>query len=176
MRGQATGDNYTADRVAMIVAAIQALQSEYHPRASVMVGHSGGAAMAADILAVAPTLADGALLLSCPCDVPRWRAHMKEVHPAPLWDQPVSSLSPLELAPRVSTAAHIRMMVGAEDEIAPPPFTERYANRLAVRGIDVQVTVIPSKGHEILLEPAVESALEQLMAAVALSTHPRPRN
>ena len=27
MRGQATGDNYTADRVAMIVAAIQALRA-----------------------------------------------------------------------------------------------------------------------------------------------------
>lgn len=158
MRGQATGDNYTADRVAMIVAAIQALQSEYHPRASVMVGHSGGAAMAADILAVAPTLADGALLLSCPCDVPRWRANMKEVHPAPVWDQPVSSLSPLELAPGVSTAAHIRMMVGAEDEIAPPPFTERYANRLAARGIDVQVTVIPSKGHEFFWSPPSRAA------------------
>lgn len=160
----------------MIVAGIHALQNAYHPRAMVLVGHSAGAAIAADILALEPMLAEAALLLSCPCDVPAWRVHVAQVHPAPVWDEPVTSLSPLDLAPRVSTAAHIRRMVGAEDGIAPPPLTEIYADRLATRGIDVEVTVIPGKGHEILLEPAVESELEQLMTAVAPPASRKPGN
>jgi predicted esterase len=171
IRGQTSGDNYTADRIAMIVAAIHDLQSEYNPRATVLVGHSGGAAIAADILGLQPKLAAAALLLSCPCDVGAWRKHMKEVQLAPVWDQPVESLSPLDLAAQVPTSTRIRMMVGSDDHVAPPKFTQVYADRLAARGVDVQVTQLPGKNHEILLEPDVETALERLVASIAPASH-----
>lgn len=167
IRGQTSGDNYTADRIAMIVAAIHDLQSEYNPRATVLVGHSGGAAIAADILGLQPKLAVAALLLSCPCDVGAWRKHMKEVQLAPVWDQPVESLSPLDLAAQVPTSTRIRMMVGTDDHVTPPKFTQVYADRLAARGVDVRVTHLPGKDHEILLEPDVETALERLVASIA---------
>lgn len=151
----------------MIDAAIRDLKKEYIPRVTILVGHSGGAAIAADILAIDPELAQAALLVSCPCDVGPWRNHMKVVHPSPLWDQPVESLSPLSVASQVSKEAHIRMIVGDNDQVVPPQFTKTYADRLATRGVDVRVLQIPGKTHNILLEPEVETELEQLEASVA---------
>jgi predicted esterase len=166
LRGLTNGDNYTADRIAMIVAGVRDLQNHYHPRVTVLVGHSGGAAIAADILAHWPKLAEAALLLSCPCDVASWRQHMKELQGVPIWDQPVESLSPLDCADLVPTSTRIRMMVGADDRVAPPRFTKVYAQRLAARHIDVQVTEIPGEGHEILLLPVVQEALETLVQSL----------
>jgi poly(3-hydroxybutyrate) depolymerase len=69
-RGLTTADNYTADRIASIAAAARSLMTRYRASDLTLVGHSGGSAMAADILALDPHLAKRALLVSCPCDVP----------------------------------------------------------------------------------------------------------
>jgi predicted esterase len=163
VRGLTTGDNYTRDRIDAIVAAIQRLRSEYHARAIVLVGHSGGAAISADILGLHPDLAKAALLVSCPCDVPAWRAHMKELHPAPVWDVPVENVSPQDLTTKLSGSVHVQMVVGAQDSVAPPPLTTHYADALRRRGIDVGVTLLPGLGHEIFLEPAVQGVLADLL-------------
>ncbi|MBC5820408.1 MAG: alpha/beta fold hydrolase [Candidatus Eremiobacteraeota bacterium] len=163
VRGLTTGDNYTSARIAMIATAIRELAQQYHARATVLVGHSGGAAIAADILALRPRLAGRALLVSCPCDVPQWRSYMKTAYPTPLWDKPVRSLSPLALASRVPAKDRVVMMVGTKDRVAPATFTQAYARALLRRGVDVNVVQLPGKGHEILLEPAVLSELEALL-------------
>ena len=97
---------------------------------------------------------------------------MKEVHPAPVWDQPVTSLSPLDLASKVLATVRVRMIVGADDHVAPPRFTQSYADRLAAQGIDVQSIHLPGKGHDILLEPDVETALERLVTIIAPTGQP----
>lgn len=166
-RGLTTGDNYTRDRIDMIAGAIGELQRRHGARAVVLVGHSGGAAISADLLAVHPELAGAALLVSCPCDVPAWRAHMKSVQKAAIWDRPVSSLSPQDLASKVPKDDRVRMMVGAADAVAPPSLTRAYAAALSGRGVDVAVVELPGKDHEIFLEPAVQDELRALVATVA---------
>lgn len=171
VHGLTTGDNYTRDRIEMIAAAIRGLRDAHSARAVVLVGHSGGAALAADLLALHPELAKVALLVSCPCDLGAWRAHMKALqHGDPIWDRPVASLSSLDLAPRVPKGDKVRMMVGSADEVAPPDLTQRYAAALAGRGVDVEITQLPGKDHEIFLEPEVQAALKALLAAQS-STH-----
>jgi pimeloyl-ACP methyl ester carboxylesterase len=169
-RGRTTGDNYTRDRIDAIVTAIEHLRAEYHARAVVLVGHSGGAAISADILALYPQLAKAALLVSCPCDVPAWRAHMKAVHPSPVWDRPVPSLSPQDLVATVSRSVRVQMVVGAIDSVTPPSLTKRYADALKGRGVDVTTTLIPGKGHEIFLEPEVQSLLVSLLRGIGEPT------
>ena len=111
-------------------------------------------------------LAKVALLVSCPCDLGAWRVHMKALqHGDPIWDRLVASLSSLDLAPRVPKGDKVRMMVGLADEVAPPDLTQRYAAALAGRGVDVEVTQLPGKDHEIFLEPEVQAALKALLAA-----------
>lgn len=166
-RGLATGDNYTRDRIDMIAAAIGELRQRHHARAVILVGHSGGAAISADILALYPDMAQAALLVSCPCDLPAWRAHMKAVQHAAIWDRPVSSLSPIALAPQVPRGDAVWMMVGSADKVAPPGLTEAYAAALARQGVDVRVTALSGKGHEIFLEPTVLRKLAELVKRAA---------
>jgi predicted esterase len=88
---------------------------------------------------------------------------MKELHPAPVWDVPVESVSPQDLTTKLSGSVHVQMIVGAQDSVAPPPLTTHYADALRRRGIDVGVTLLPGLGHEIFLEPAVQGVLADLL-------------
>jgi alpha-beta hydrolase superfamily lysophospholipase len=76
-RGTTNGDNYTPEVVDAVNQAITQLRDKYKPRHVVVVGHSGGAAIGADLLGRHPEAADVALLVACPCDVTAWRRHMK---------------------------------------------------------------------------------------------------
>ena len=152
-RGEAVGDNYTPAVVDTVAAAVKVMAARVHASAVFLVGHSGGAAIAADVLGRHPKLADGALLLSCPCDLAAWRAHMAELQGSPLWRAPVNSLSPIALAAAVSPRARIRLVVGAEDRVAPPSLSQAYARALAARSVDARLTIAPHLPHDILLDP-----------------------
>jgi pimeloyl-ACP methyl ester carboxylesterase len=164
VKGNATGDNYTPEVLNQLDAAIRPLKSQFHSSAVVLVGHSGGAAISADLIARDNGLARAALLLSCPCDVPTWRKHMNTLRPNPLWDKPVTSISPMGVVSEISPKTEIWMMVGDKDDIAPPEFTERYAAALRKHGIESHVTILPGRGHNIIFDSAV---IQQLSALVA---------
>jgi len=131
-----------------------------------LVGHSGGAAIAADLIARDPGLAKGAPLVSCPCDVPAFREHMRALAPTPLWDAPVRSVSPLDVVDNIDRATRIRMAVDEKDNIATPDFTQRHAAALKKHGIAAEVNVLPGRDHEILLDSAVMQALSKLIVSL----------
>ena len=162
--GKTNGDNYTPEVLKQLDAAVGQLKSQFHPSAVILVGHSGGAAITADLIARDNGLATAALLLSCPCDVPAWRKHMNTLRPNPTWDEPVTSISPMSVVDQISPKTRIWMMVGDADEVAPPEFTQRYADALRKHGIQPQVTVLPGRGHNIIFDSA---AIQQLSALVA---------
>src|SRR5579863_6319825 len=84
--GRAIGDNYTRDRVDAVAGVIEELKARFHPVHTVLAGHSGGASIVGNLLGLRPSLMDGALLVSCNCDVPVWRKHMLEFEPNnPAW-------------------------------------------------------------------------------------------
>jgi pimeloyl-ACP methyl ester carboxylesterase len=163
--GQTTGDNYTPAVVDTVADAVGQLQKNFHPARTVLAGHSGGAAITADLLGRWPTLVDAALLVSCPCDVPAWRKHMQEVQRDPIWSAPVKSLSPMDLADKVSRSVRVQMVVGGDDPVAPLELSRRYAGELRKYGHNVGLTVLPGLKHNILLEPAALEALEALVQA-----------
>ena len=150
-KGDATGDNYTPKVLNQLDAAIHQLIAELHPSAVVLMGHSGGAAISADLLAWDKGLAKAALLLSCPCDVPAWRKHMKTLHPFPQWDDPVTSVSPMDVVDKINPKARISLIVGEKDTTAPPEFTQEYASALRKHGIEPKVTVLPGRDHNLVV-------------------------
>lgn len=162
--GDRTGDNYTPEVVDQLDAAIRHLKLELHPSAVVLVGHSGGAALSADLIARDSGLANAALLVSCPCDVPAWRRHMKTLYPSPRWDEHVRSVSPVDVVNRISQKTRVWMVVGEKDNVAPLDFTQRYAAALQKHGIKPAVTVLPGRDHEIFLDSAVMQELSKLIA------------
>ncbi len=165
-RGQTTGDNYTPDRIAAVAGTIRHLQHRYGQARTVLVGHSGGAAIAADLAATWPHLVDGVVLVSCPCALPEWRKHMKTVAPTPLWDAPVDSLDPVKLVGGIPPSLRAAVLVGAADKTTPLRFSRLYAEALSLRGIATDFRIIPGKGHELLGDPEVISALQRLAAAL----------
>jgi pimeloyl-ACP methyl ester carboxylesterase len=70
-------DSYTPENIAAVGAAIDALKKHFQPRRTIVVGHSGGAAIAGVLIGKTPGLVQGAILVSCPCDIARWRRERK---------------------------------------------------------------------------------------------------
>jgi len=163
--GLTTGDNYTPAVIDTVAEAVKQLKEKFHPARTVLAGHSGGAAITADLLGRWPALVNAALLVSCPCDVPAWRRHMLAMQRDPIWLVPVKSLSPMELADKISRSVRVRLLVGGDDPVAPPELSRRYADALRKQGDDVSLTILPGLKHNILLEPAVFDALQAVVQA-----------
>jgi pimeloyl-ACP methyl ester carboxylesterase len=75
--GGAVADNYTPEVVDAVARAARELAKEYDAGAIVLVGHSGGAAIAANVLGRHPDVARGAVLVGCGCDPNGWRKRQR---------------------------------------------------------------------------------------------------
>lgn len=163
-RGQTTGDNYTPAVIDAIAAALDTLKARYHAERVVVAGHSGGAAITAALLGRYPGRADAALLVSCPCNVATWRAHMKRhTGGGAIWDQPVASVSPEQVVARIPATTRVALLVGTADSIAPKGLTEAYYRRLQAQGIPATLHELPGLDHEIFLSKAVQQELKGLL-------------
>ena len=166
VRGNTTGDNYTPDRVAAIAGQIAGLARRYPRARRIVMGHSGGAAITADLAALYPRLIDGIVLVSCPCVLAPWRAHMRSQRWFSGFGKPVDSYDSRALVPRLDTALQVAMLVGSNDDTTPPALSQAYAKAIAARGIRPNLSILPGKDHEIFQEPAVIVALRREIAAL----------
>jgi pimeloyl-ACP methyl ester carboxylesterase len=166
LRGLTTGDNWTPEIVNAVATVLAELKDRYHPRRVIVVGHSGGAAIVANLLGQQGTAVDGALLVSCPCDLAAWRKHMQSVKGGAIWERPVRSLSPLALVDRVPASAKVWLLAGSVDQITPSALTLAYAEALRSRNVAVNVTIAPGLGHNILLEPIAMERLEEVASRI----------
>ena len=161
--GRAVADNYTPEVVDAVARAAQELAKDHHARATILVGHSGGAAIAANVLGRHPDVARGAVLVACACDPSAWRARRRGETSNPIFDGPTRSILPLDVAPAVARGQIVRMVVGQEDNVTPPTDSQTYATALRQHGIDVSVDVVPGLGHNILFAPRVFDALANVL-------------
>jgi pimeloyl-ACP methyl ester carboxylesterase len=159
VRGETTGDNYNAQNTDAIAAAIGDLKQRFRSRRIMVVGHSGGAAITANVLGRHPSLVDAALLVSCPCDVHRWREHMFRKTQFPGFRGEIETLSPIDQIGGVSTNVTIRMVVGDKDDVTPPALSEAYRAAAQKAGKHVTLTELENEPHDILLKAAVLAEL-----------------
>jgi predicted esterase len=149
-------DNYTAANVAAVAGAIDALKKHYRARRVIYVGHSGGAAIGGVLIGRRPGLVDGAVLVSCPCDIARWlheRGH-------PPWTR---SLSPDFFIARVPKTTEVVAITGAADDNTFPMLAEDYVARLARRGVAARFVGVAGAGHGFSgVAAATRQAVEML--------------
>lgn len=143
-RGDARGDNFTAEVTDAVATAIRTLKDRYKARRVVLVGHSGGAAIAAIVLGRYPGLADAALLVACGCG-------------------PTRSLQPIDFVSAIRPGSSVRLLVGERDEVTPPEQSQGYAGVLQRQGVDAQVTVLPGLGHNIMFTSPVFAETARLL-------------
>jgi predicted esterase len=163
VRGQTTGDNYNAQNTDAIAAAIGDLKQRFRSRRVIVVGHSGGAAITANVLSRRPSLVDAALLVSCPCDVDRWREHMFQKTQFAGFQGEIETLSPITQMGGVSANVTIRMVVGGKDDVTPPALSEAYKTAALRAGKRVTLTELDGEPHDILLNAAVQAELGLLL-------------
>ena len=149
-------DNFHADNVDEVAAAIGELKRRHRPRQVVLVGHSGGAAIAGVILGRHPGLAQAALLAGCPCDVPTWRMARGRYD---AW----RSLSPHDFADRIPEGTRVNLLVGSRDDVTPSGLSEAYGRQLMARGLPAAFAVVDGASHtSVIREPVFVKAARAL--------------
>jgi pimeloyl-ACP methyl ester carboxylesterase len=156
------GDSYRREDALALGEAIALLRARTGAPRAVLIGHSGGAALAASIAALFPGLLDHVVAASCPCDLAAWRAHQAKVRNSRAWFRPYRSLSPHALAEDIPPTTTVTLLVGERDDNTPPWLHTGYADLVRAAGGSARVLVVPDAGHEVLRAPDVVA----LVAAV----------
>jgi pimeloyl-ACP methyl ester carboxylesterase len=155
--GSAAGrnDNFTATNIDIVADAVARLKAHHRAVRVVLLGHSGGAAMAGVMLGRHPGLADAAVIVACPCDVPAWRAMTGRS------GTPWTSESAIRYVDRVPAAARVAVLVGARDTVTPPWLSNDYAAALSRRGLQAELSILDGHDHASVIDAAevVEAAL-----------------
>lgn len=160
--GGVSGDSYTPDRIAAVADSIAATRRRYPGARTVLIGQSGGAAIAAALAGTRPDLVDGIVLAGCPCMLPEWRTYMKKRQPDAAFDARVDSFDPLMTVGGVAPTTRVALLVGADDQVTPPRFSRAYAEALALRGIATDFRVLPGRSHDLLADSSLIDAVRRI--------------
>ncbi len=135
-------DNYTPRNVDAVAAAVNNLKAQHHARKVVLVGHSGGAAIAGVILGRHPGVADAAVLAACPCNIDAWHSMGG---PKMMW----VSLSPHSYAKRIPKGTEVIALTGANDSArsTAPSLARGYVKMLKTLGIHARFELVPGASH-----------------------------
>jgi len=136
-------DHYTARNIDAVAAAIGNLKAQYKASRAVLIGHSGGAAFAGVIAGRHPGLADAVALISCPCDIPVWRANRRAGSSWP------NSLSPSDFAAQVPPATTVVALVGTQDTNTPVSLSRDYISKVSATGAKASLVEISGAGHNV---------------------------
>jgi pimeloyl-ACP methyl ester carboxylesterase len=150
-------DHYTAANIDAIADAIRRLKERYGVTRTIVLGHSGGAAITAVMLGKHPGIADGAVLVSCPCNIPEWRLQWGKN----LWRK---SLSPHAFIDGIPSTSTIIAITGNQDDNTSPDLGKNYVNMLLKRGIAASFWSVEGGGHGFgKLWPAAQVAVKKLL-------------
>jgi Dipeptidyl aminopeptidases/acylaminoacyl-peptidases len=147
-------DHYTRQNNDLVAQSIQALQRATGARRVIVVGHSGGAAQTGAIIGRYPQLVDSAVLVSCPCDIARWRT----LRGRSAWQ---SSESPSQYASRVARSTRVIAVVGSNDSNTVPVLSQDYVAGLQARGVPAALMLVRGGSHDFnTMRSAARSAVE----------------
>ncbi len=153
IRGLTMGDNYTQEVVDALATVISAIQGEEKTKQTIVMGHSGGAALTALLAESNPELANQSILVACPCNLSAWRKSMEALTESSNWSRPMGGLSPIDGISELALDKNIRLYVGENDPVAPPSLTSEFFNAAQRLGANVTMNIIPGEGHESILKP-----------------------
>jgi pimeloyl-ACP methyl ester carboxylesterase len=128
------GDAYRREDALALGEALGVLRTRLGAQRVVVIGHSGGAALTANIAALFPGLVDHAVVVSCPCNLPAWRAHQAQVWASRAWLAPYRSLSPHLVADAIPKTTTVSVVVGGRDTNTPPWLHEEFADLVRSMG------------------------------------------
>lgn len=152
--GGSLDDLYTKANNDALAKTLIAMRASLKPKKLIVMGHSGGSGQMGSVIGRYPGIADSVVLVSCPCNVPKWRLSRRGKNN---WRQ---SQSPLDHIAGISPRSRIIIVIGANDDNTRLPFSEEYFAAAKAAGKTVSMTVIPNGNHSwSTLEPTVTNIL-----------------
>lgn len=137
-------DHYTKKNNDLIAQGMTAATKIHNARKVVSIGHSGGAAQTGIIIGRYPDLIDTAILISCPCDVPRWRRHRNPGGRG--WRR---SQSPIKYVNKTSKQTKIIAITGANDTNTPTWLVMDYINKATSAGLHTTHEIVRGANHRL---------------------------
>ncbi len=162
VKGDAIGDNYDVKRVNQVSQTIKELKKLYSPSKVILAGHSGGAAITANLISLFPQMIDHAFIVSCPCDVNAWRENMLSLTNKSIFRGNIDTLSPIDLVDRLNKKTTISILVGKNDKITIPILSEKYKKAATKKVLKVTLTLIEGQ-HDIFLSPDIINAITEII-------------
>jgi pimeloyl-ACP methyl ester carboxylesterase len=133
-------DTFYATNNRMVAGAIAELKQKYKARRVVALGHSGGAGAIGVAAGSNQGLIDGMVLVSCPCDVPRWMATRNGANRA------MSSQSPVDYISGLPRGMPIVAVTGNDDDNTRPLLATEYVDKAKAAGMRATARIVPG-GH-----------------------------
>ncbi len=133
-------DQYTSANNDLVAETLASLRTAFPDRPLFVAGHSGGAAQLGVVIARYPGLVDTALLVSCPCDIARWRRAQN----ARAYKR---SQSPQYYVDRVQPDTQVITITGSEDTNTFPEMAADYVATLNANGGNGIAIVVDGSGH-----------------------------
>lgn len=152
------GDGYPPHIVDSVAAAIQALKAHHGAHRTVLVGHSGGAAISGVILGRYPDIAAAAVLAACPCNIDDWRRRGGKR----AWTR---SQSPHAFVSAITPGTKVIALTGGADDNTFPVLAKNYIDALKGRGLDGEYIEVAGIDHNrITRTNEFEDAVQRLIA------------
>jgi fermentation-respiration switch protein FrsA (DUF1100 family) len=150
-------DHYTKQNNAMVAQTIQNAAKSVGASKVIAIGHSGGAAQLGAIAGIYPGLLDSVILVSCPCNIPAWRA--KRGRSA--W---TNSISPHDHIGSIARGTRIFAVVGDKDTNTYPEFSKAFVDAAKARGLPAAFVPVKgaSHGFDRLQSTVAQLALQEI--------------
>lgn len=130
----------TEESIDAVAAAVRKLKRHHKASRVVMIGHSGGASIAAVMLGRHPGVADAALLAGCACDkeakrMMRGRKYRSE------------DINPIDYVDKIPLSAKVIAITGSRDTTNPAELCRPYIRHLKERGVSARLDIAKGAKH-----------------------------
>ena len=133
-------DHYTKTNNDLVASALKSIKATYKPRKLIVVGHSGGAAQTGVIIGRYPGLINTAVLVSCPCDIAKWR----KAKNASEWPK---SQSPHKYVRNVPRSTRIYVVNGSRDSNTKAKQAQEYVALAKSAGLPISYHEVRGAEH-----------------------------
>jgi pimeloyl-ACP methyl ester carboxylesterase len=162
------GDNYVPKvDVDPIYRVIKKLKKKYQLNNTLVVGHSGGAAIAGILSGRFPNLIDEAILISCPCIVPPWRKNyfdqISKKSNSRYCSPVFKSHSPHEYIKRIDPKLKTKIFIGNLDQNTLPVFSATYHKLLLENNKKSEILYFEGNHISVLDNKKLKKIVEKII-------------
>ena len=151
------GTGYNSHYVEEIALAIKKLKDYHKANKIIIVGHSGGAAIAALILGRHPGIANGAILAACPCNINKWAQTGGKRSGR-------GALSPHDYVENIGADVTIIALTGTKDDNTFPILAIEYIEKLKKNNINAKFIGVEGETHNgVTRSPQFYNAINEIL-------------